>query len=320
MRKIKVAAIQPKMEYTRPKGDKPEDKIEYINQQLATTLSLLEQAGQEGCDIVTTCEDVAHVSNFGVEIDSNLYPELVKISEPIVEEALSSIANKHNMYIVGAYIAKREDKIYNIASIFDRKGNIIGEYRKTHLPVGETWQTIPGDVLDVFELDFGKVGISICYDMSFPETIQAMALKGAEIIFHPTFGYSLYEAIGEAILKVRAFDNGVYLVTSKNAVYNAPGKSSVIDCWGHVMADAGYAENVIITKEIDLDINKPQPEWFFNGALTAEPDATLRIRKERRPELYGELCNTNIERVRIPDEKEKLRLLADIRAGNIRWG
>jgi len=315
MRKIKVAAIQPVMPHTRP----GKDNTAYIRGQLSTTLELLEQAGKAGADIVTTCEDVAHVSNFGVDIDSDIFETLVDLSAPIVEEELASIAKKYNMYIVGAYITKREGKIYNLASIFDRQGNIVGEYRKTHLPVGETWQTTPGENLNVFELDFGTIGVSICYDMSFPEMIQTMALKGAEVIFHPTFGYSLYESIGEAILRVRAFDSGVYIVTSKNAIYNAPGKSSVIDAWGHVMVDAGYAENVIVVQEIDLDVKKPQPPWFFNGALTAEPEATLRLRKERRPELYGELSNTDIERVRIPTEEEKLRLLGDIRQGKIRW-
>jgi len=315
MRKVKVAAIQPLMPHIRP----GEDKIAYIHGQMKTTLELLEQAGQAGVDIVTSCEDIAHVSNFGVDIDSDLFESLVDLSAPIVEEELSKIAKKYNMYIVGAYITKREGKIYNLASIFDRQGNIIGEYRKTHLPVGETWQTTPGESLDVFELDFGKIGISICYDMSFPELTHVMALKGAEIIFHPTFGYSVYESIGEAILRTRAFDSGLYIVTSKSAIHNGPGKSSVISAFGHVMVDAGYATNVIVTQEIDLDEKQQQPPWFFNGALTAEPEASLRLRKERRPELYGELCNTDIERVRIPSEEEKQRLLSDIRQGKIRW-
>jgi len=338
MRKIKVAAIQPLMTYTRPRSASIEDKLAYIHDQTKTTLELLEQAGQAAADIVTTCEDVAHVSNFGVDIDSDIFESLVDISAPIVEEELRKIAQKYNMYIVGAYITKREGKIYNIASIFDRRGNIIGEYRKTHLPVGETWQTIPGENLDVFALDFGtpaegntpsaqsasqgfrcSIGISICYDMSFPEMIRAMALKGAEIIFHPTYGYSVYESIGEAILRTRAFDSGVYIVTSKSAMHNGPGKSRVISAWGHVMVDAGYAANVIVVQEIDLDAKQQQPQWFFNGALTAEPEASLRLRKERRPELYGELTNTNIERVRVPSEDEKLRLLNDIRQGKIRW-
>jgi len=315
MRKIKVGAIQPSINYSYP----VDDKIAYINNQLDTTLSLLEQAGQEGCDIVTTCEDIALVSNYGLDIDSDIFFDLVDKSVPIVEAALSNIAKKYNMYIVGAYIAKRQDQIYNIASIFDRQGKIVGEYRKTHLPIGETWQTVPGQNIDVYSLDFGKIGISICYDMSFPEMVQILALKGAEIIFHPTFGYSLYDAIGESILKVRAFDNGVYIVTSKNAVYNGAGKSSVIDCWGHVLADAGFTENTIITREIDLDVKKPQPEWYFNGALTGEHEATMRLRKERRPELYKEICNTDIERIRVKNENEKLQLLEEIRSGKIRW-
>jgi len=315
MRKIKVAAIQPLMQYLCPESD----LTAYIHNQLNTTLTLLEQAGREGCDIVATCEDVAHVSNFAVEIDSDIFEKLVDTSTPIVETALSQMAKKHSMYIVGAYLAKREGRIYNLASIFDRQGNIVGEYRKTHLPVGETWQVVPGEDINVFELDFGKIGISICYDIVFPEMVQTLALKGAEIIFHPTYGYGSYDVIGEATLKVRAHDNNVYLVTAKSAMYNGAGKSSVIDCWGHVLADAGFGQNVIVTRDIDLDSKKQQPAWFFNGALTAETEAGQRIRKERRPELYGEICNTNIQKVRIPTEAEKQQLLAGIRTGEIRW-
>jgi len=278
MRKVKVAAIQPALlnipaEYwpvsPKYKNDTKEIIENYVKKQLEITFNLLEKAGEESCDIVTTCEDATVLADFSLDIsEDSVFPKLVDHAQQLAEEAYSKISKKYSMYIIGCYLAKRDNKIYNIASVFDRNGQIAGEYRKTHLPANEKWQITPGDSIDIFELDFGKIGICICYDMMFPETVQILSLNGAEIIFHPTFGYGWYDVIGEAALKVRANDNGVYIVTSKNYVHNAAGKSSIIDYWGHVFADAGFDRDVIVTKEIDLDIKKEQPEWYYNSCMT----------------------------------------------------
>lgn len=115
---------------------------------------------------------------------------------------------------------------------------------RVHAP-SDVWQISEGERIDIFELDFGKIGICICYDMVFPEVINIQALQGAEIIFHPTLGYGWYDENGEATLKTRANDNSVYIVSSKNYMLNRAGKSSVIDYWGHVVADAGFNKNCI---------------------------------------------------------------------------
>jgi len=328
MRQIKVAAIQPCMfkipPHFLPYSDKFIDDTQqiienYVKKQLIITIRLLEKAGAEGCDIVTTCEDAAAMADFSLDIsEKNVFPKLVELSQPIVEKAYSTIAKKYSMYIIGCYLVKHDNLIYNAASVFDRNGKKTGEYKKTHLPANEKWKITPGDSIDVFELDFGKIGICICYDMMFPETVQVLASKGAEIIFHPTFGYSWYDDIGEAALRVRANDNGVYIVTSKNYKYNAAGKSSIIDYWGHVLADAGFSKDVIVTKEIDLDIKKEQPPWYFNSCMTGITNLTDRMRLERRPEIYSIICEQT-ENLKIPDKEQKQKIINALKNGECRW-
>lgn len=329
MRKVKVGAVQPRLieipeRYfylsENYRNDAAEIIEHYMKQQLAVTANLLEKAAAEGCDIVTTSEDASGLSNYSIDItEKNIFTELVELAEPIMENALSGIAKKYSMYIVGCYTKRRDGKNYNTASIFDRQGRIVGEYRKTHLPANEKWQFTPGDALDVFDLDFGRVGICICYDMMFPEVVQVQALKGAEIVFYPTFGCNWYDSIGEATLRTRANDNGVYIVTSKNYVYNSAGKSSIIDYWGQVLCDAGFNENEIVVKEIDLDSKRRQPDWYFNTQITGIDEVSVRLLQERRPELYTVITEPSREKLKIPDDSEKLEIYARIKAGDCHW-
>jgi len=312
MRKVKLAAIQPEIYPNRE-----EINMDAIERQIETTANLLVEAGMENCDIVCTTEDAALLSKLVLR-DDDSFTEWVEKSVPLIEKKYSEIASKYGMYIVGCYNKKNGSNIYNIASIFDRHGQIAGEYRKTHLPTNESWQIKHGKELPVFKLDFGTVGICICYDIMFPEAAEVLSLKGAEIIFHPTVGYGWYDDIGEAALRVRANDNGVYIVTSKNYVYNRAGKSSIIDYWGHVLCEAGFYKNVIVTKEIDLDIKKTQPDWYFETQSSKKCEVAVRMRMQRRPELYSALCD-KIEMLQIPDKEEKNRIREDIKTGKIHW-
>jgi predicted amidohydrolase len=334
MRKIKAAAIQPGYmfipgDFSPFTGSRRSDVnaiIEnYVKPQIETTARLLEKAGAEGCDIVCGCEDTSVLADFALDItETGVFPQLVEAAQPLAEACFSAISKKYSMYIIGGCLAGHEGKIYNTASVFDRKGNITGRYRKTHLPANETWQIAGGGSLDVFELDFGKIGINICYDMMFPDTVQILALKGAEIIFHPTGGYGWYDSIGEAALRTRANDNGVYIVTSKNYVYNAAGKSSVIDHWGHVLADAGFARDVIVSAEIDLDIKKAHPDYYINTHMSGTNDVAERMRRERRTELfmaeYNALKDKLIEeQFKAPGTEKKLKILEAMRKWECHW-
>jgi len=329
MRMVKLGAIQPRSvdipeRYSclseNYRNDPAEIVEHYMKPQLAVTANLLERAAEQGCDIVTTTEDASGLSQYLSDItEKNILPELVELGEPFVQKTLSEIARKHSMYVVGCYLKRRDGKNYNCATIFDRQGYLAGEYRKSHLPANERWQFTPGDAIDVFDVDFGRIGICICYDMMFPEFVQVQALKGAEIIFHPTFGLNWHDSIGEATLRTRANDNGVYIVTSKNYVYNSAGKSSIIDFWGQVLCDAGFNENEVVVKEIDLDSRKRQPAWYFNTQTTGIDEVTVRLLKERRPELYTLITKPCGEKLQTLSDRQKLEVFARIKTGDCHW-
>lgn len=102
---------------------------------------------------------------------------------------LSRAAAKHGMYVIAGIIEKRDKCMFNTAVIFDRKGNFIGQYDKTHLTFGEMKEGFScGGDYPVFDLDFGRIGIHICYDEWFPEVSRYYAYKGAEILFLPVAG------------------------------------------------------------------------------------------------------------------------------------
>ena len=275
----------------------------------------------DGCDgtpaIALTVEDICGLSYFLLG-DKQLFDELALLSAEAVEERFSQLAKKIKTHIAVCYVKRMERRNYNIVSIFDPRGQIAGEYRKTHIPPNEMWHVSDGEQLNVIELEFGKVGVLICYDMMFPEAASSLALDGAEIILHPTAGYGWYDAIGEATLRTRANDNSVYILTAKDYIYNAAGKSSVIDPWGHVLADAGFYRDVIVSKLIDLDIPKTQPEWFYQSHMSGLTDIKQRYLQERRPELYRNL-STSAPRLRIPDDVERKKLKDLVRSGDCRW-
>lgn len=106
-----------------------------------------------------------------------------------------------------------DGKIYNSSYILDRNGVELGRYRKTQLTIGEHDLT-PGDDIPVFDLDFGKVGIMICFDNYFPEVARVLGLKGAELVLSPLYGDTLIPQ-WEIKMKARAIDNSMYIASSQ---------------------------------------------------------------------------------------------------------
>jgi len=290
---------------------------EHVIPRLDMHLNLLRQINYSGTVLALTTEDICGLSWF-LLADSTFFNELTIRSAEVTEERFSELAKVTGMYIAACYFKRADNLNYNVVSIFAPNGQIAGEYRKTHVPPNEMWHIADGDKLNIVELDFGRVGALICYDMMFPEAASALALSGAEIILHPTGGYGWYDAIGEATIKARANDNSVYILTAKNYVYNGAGKSSIIDPWGHALADAGFYSNVIVSKEIDLDIPKTQPDWYYQSQMSGIPNIRQRYLEERRPELYANLSKP-ARRLHVPDGAEQAVLINKIRNGEARW-
>jgi len=329
MRKVLLHALQSGDLGIEPRFDVVSDCFDpdpgliiqnHVMPRLEQSTELLKQcykSNTASATLALTTEDMSGMGWF-LMVDRSLHDELVELSAPVVEEHYSNAAKKQDMFIAACYVKRTDGNNYNVVSIFDPKGQICGEYRKTHIPPNEMWQTTDGEYLNIIELDFGKIGALICYDIMFPEAASVLGLAGAEIILHPTAGYGWYDSIGEATLRTRANDNSLYILTAKNYVYNGAGKSSIIDPWGQVLADAGFYKNVVVSKEIDLDIPKTQPEWFYQSQMSGYHEIRKRVPHERRPDLYSDLCKPE-GRLKVPNDTERKQLIEKIRNGECRW-
>ncbi len=225
--------------YLRPRNSTPEKNVELFCQQI-------DVAGQFKLDIVCLpeCIKVIGTGRTGVQC-----------AEPIPGpscERLSAAAKKNNVWVVAGLYERDGDRIYNTAVLIDRQGHLAGKYRKVHLP-REEWKKgiTPGHEYPVFETDFGRVAIQICYDWFFPEPEAIFAARGAEILFAPTWGNTQPDADGEAkgetVFRTRARDNGLYLVPS---VYD--GNSLIIDPMGRILAN-NEGRDGVFWAEVDLN-------------------------------------------------------------------
>ncbi|MBS0001322.1 MAG: carbon-nitrogen hydrolase family protein [Cyclobacteriaceae bacterium] len=179
--------------------------------------------------------------------------DYISASEPVpgpTTRFLGELAKEHRMYIVAGILEREDEVVYNTAILMDRNGDLAGKYRKLSLPREEIEGGVtPGDRLPVFDTDFGRIGIMICWDVTFPETARALAVKGAEIIFLPIWGGNL------VLTRARAIENQVYLVSS---TYDM--KSAIFDLEGEILEEATDKKPVIVA-EVDLNRQKLWP-WL----------------------------------------------------------
>ncbi len=268
----------------KPLGDTDDARHEY---NLSAAETLLAEAAEKGADIACLPETFAIQGIPGAGENPRWY-------EPFPNGPTSArfaqIARRHRLYLIVPILGLENNIRRNIALVFDRNGKYLGGYRKVHVTVVEhkTWKIVPGDEWPIFELDFGRIGITICYDALFPEAFRILALKGAQILFHPTV-YSMFGEVGwEAMMKSRAIDNCVYLCTANYGIGDAdpwmPGmclnRSSIIGPDGIFLADRGRYRGVALA-ELDLD----RPRMVLSGVNYRD-----KIWNHRRPDTYGELA------------------------------
>ncbi|MFZ5832809.1 MAG: carbon-nitrogen hydrolase family protein, partial [Planctomycetota bacterium] len=175
-------------------------------------------------------------------------------SEPIPgysTDRLAEKARKYRTYIVASLVEEEGPRLYNTAVVLDREGKIIGKYRKTHLTVGEGLLSgkRPGDSYPVFDTDFGRIGVQICFDNHYPEVARILAVKGAEIIAFPNMSDSREGGeLWEPTVRVRAVDNHVHIVAAVNF-----GRSCIVSPRGELLSTTGKERGGIALAECDLD-------------------------------------------------------------------
>ncbi|MGE5647856.1 MAG: carbon-nitrogen hydrolase family protein [Acidobacteriota bacterium] len=166
--------------------------------------------------------------------------------------ALGDLARARGAYVVAGLYERDGTAIYNTAVLIDRKGNLAGKYRKVYLPREEIEEGLtPGISYPVFDTDFGRIGIMICWDVQYADPARALALAGAELILLPIWGGN------ETLGKARAIENHVFLASSG---YDYP--TYVMDPNGEIVASApGRGSAAVAT--IDLS-RRYDDEWLGN--------------------------------------------------------
>ena len=225
-----------------PKGISSEENVKEFCQ-------LIDRAAEQNPDIILLSETITIV-----HVDKTYQQAAEDIPNGPTSQIMSAKAREHHVNLIYS-VNERDDRyIYCTAVLLNRQGEMIGKYRKTHLPQEELKGGVsPGEEFPVFDTDFGKIGIVICIETGFPEPAREIAGKGAEIIFAPTWGAN---PIG---LRTRAIDNGVYMV---NAGYDVT--SMIINPLGKVLASADKTHgDGLVFAEIDLSKEFRQP-WLGN--------------------------------------------------------
>jgi predicted amidohydrolase len=189
---------------------------------------------------------------------------------------LGETARRRRTYIVAGIYERDGIAVYNTAVLIDRAGNVAGKYRKVYLPREEYEGGLtPGASYPVFQTDFGRVGLMICWDVQYTDPARALALRGAELILMPIAGGN------ETLAKARAIENHVYLAASG---YDYP--NHIISPNGEVIALAPRQGTAAIAaidlnqrfvdswlgdmrgrfmKEVRLDVDVERDSVFVNG-------------------------------------------------------
>ena len=196
-----------------------------------------------------------------------------------VKAVMGSLAKELNVNIVAGSVANcRGGKVYNTATVFDRAGNCVAEYDKTHLftPMGEDDYFEKGDHLCTFELDGVRCGLIICYDIRFPELTRSLVLGGLDMLFVVSQWPKVRVPHLKALAKARAIENQMFLAccnscgTAGDTVYG--GASTITDPWGETLAEAGCEEETI-SAACDISI--------ISGIRSS-----INVLNDRRKELY----------------------------------
>jgi predicted amidohydrolase len=225
-RKVRVATASFFSPTERTPDQNRDDAIAYVD-----------AAGRDGADLVCLPETLLQAGT----------PHAIRpIVEPIpgrTFDALAERARANRINVVAGLTELRDGLHYNVAVAIDRDGQRVGSYEKIHPTIGEcrNQQIVPGAGPGIVDLDFGRVGLAVCYDIGWPPVWQALADGGAELVVWP----SAYD--GGFPLQAYAWTHFYYVVSSVWGQH-----SKVIDLTGRVLGSTSRW-NRFITTTIDLE-------------------------------------------------------------------
>jgi predicted amidohydrolase len=223
----------------------------------------VDKAVPDGADIILLPEGITIVGTGKKYAD---------VAEPVpgpTTAMLGEAAKRRKAYIAAGIYEREGTAMYNTAVLIDRAGKVIGKYRKVYLPREETEGGLtPGMDYPVFQTDFGKVGMMICWDVQYADPARALALRGAELVLMPIWGGN------ETLGKARAIENHVFLATSG---YSYP--TYILDPNGETLAAASEGGAAAVAT---IDLNRRYVnDWLGHMRARFMNELRLDLKVER---------------------------------------
>ena len=252
-----------------------------VEANVAKACRMVVEAGQQGADLVVLPE----LFSTGYELNI-VGPRITELAEPVdgpTVRALQDAARAGNCNVVAGLALTHElpGVVYNSSVVIDRTGTLVGTYDKQHLWALERFYFRAGAGSPVFDLDFGRIGVMICYDMGYPEVSRAFALKGAELVVCPSAWCAEDMDVWRVNVPARALDNTVFLAAVNR--YGREGESLYMP--GHTMV-CNPRGTVLVELEVEA-------EGVLHRVIDLATLPAFRTRspylRDRRPELYEDV-------------------------------
>ncbi|MCJ1222096.1 N-carbamoylputrescine amidase [Paenibacillus polymyxa] len=279
MRKVKVAATQMSCSTN-------------IEENIRKAEKLVREAAAQGAQIILL-QELFETPYFCQKEKSDYYVYATELEHNKAVNHFKKIAKELQVVLPISFYEKKNYARYNSLAVIDADGEVLGKYRKSHIPDGpgyeEKFYFNPGDTgFKVWNTRYAKIGVGVCWDQWYPEAARCMALMGAEILFYPTaIGSEPQDSsidskdhwqtcmLGHAasnLIPVIA-SNRIGKETDEESSINFYGSSFIAGPQGNKIAEAGRTDEEVLTAEFDLDeLEVGRIEWG--------------IFRDRRPELY----------------------------------
>jgi predicted amidohydrolase len=236
-----------------------------VAENIRVTSDLIREAKSKGADFIATPENTTLMAPDGGAKLERSFPEDRDPALP----AFTALAKELNVWLlIGSLAIKVSDaKTANRSFLIDPNGRIAARYDKIHmfdvdLPSGETYResntVAGGSCAVVADLPWGKVGLTICYDLRFPKLYRALAQKGAFMLTVPSaFTETTGKAHWHVLLRARAIENGAFVIAPAQGGVHANGRqtyghSLIVAPWGEILAEGGIEPGVLLA-DIDPD-------------------------------------------------------------------
>ncbi|HEV7962200.1 MAG TPA: carbon-nitrogen hydrolase family protein, partial [Actinoplanes sp.] len=258
-----------------------------VARNIQLTCDMMRDAAERGVQLLVLPEcgltgyvysDASEVQSVAIAVDG---PETRQVAD---------LAQRLKMHVVIGMLESAPGSptvVHNTALLIAPGGSMV-PYRKTHLPSlgADRFVTAGNNQPVVVETELGRLGLSICYDLRFPEWARALALQGADVILNPTNWPLAAERVAELFTRVRAAENHVYVIAANRGdeENGVPfiGKSQIVDPAGTILASSERGADLLIadivpTRSRAKDIAIPEDNF------------AISLFHDRRPNLYGAL-------------------------------